>query len=213
MKGVTKIDDLNFTSTSNMINHETKNLFVTMIDSIKKCELTTSPDERCWWCRATFTTRAIGCPLRYTSRTIVKTFTSDVSKEHFVLEQPIPIDEKADESDVTILPAYYETDGIFCSFNCCRAFIEQELCNSKTRHYYKESMYLLMKMYADFHGTYPNKLKPAPSWRLLKEYGGYMTIEEFRNGFNINCYTEKGYIGDLPQIKTIGTLFEETYLF
>ena len=213
MKAVTKIDDLNFTSTSNMITHDTKNLVVTMIDSIKKQQIVSSPNHHCWWCRHTFTTPTISCPIRYEPQSIVKTFTSDVSKEHFVLEQPIPADEKVDENEVTLIPAYYETDGIFCSFNCCRSYIEEQLHNTIVKHHYKESMSLLMKLYADIHGKYPSKLKSAPDWRLLKEYGGYMTIAEFRSGFNVNCYKEKGFIGDIPQTRPMGRMFEETYLF
>ena len=213
MKRVTKIDDLNFTSTSNMISHDTKNLSVTMIDYIKKQQLPDSVGERCWWCRNPFDTMPIGCPIRYEPQSIIKTFTSDVSKEHFVLEQPLPSDEKVDDEEHTILPAYYETDGIFCSFNCCRAFIEEQQTNTQTKHMYKESLYLLMMLYSNIHGHFPSKMKPAPSWRLLKEYGGYMTIHEFRNGFNVNCYNQKGFIGELPIIKPLGRVFEETYLF
>lgn len=213
MKRVTKIDELNFTSSSHMISHETKNLSVTMIDYIKKQKLPETLSERCWWCRNPFETKPIGCPLRYETQTIIKTFTSDVSKEHFVLEQPLPADEKVDDEEYTVLPSYYETDGVFCSFNCCRAFIEEQLFSSKVKHMYKDSMYLLMKMYCDTHGQYPSKLRPAPSWQLLKEYGGYMTIQEFRSGFNVNCYNEKGFLTEIPHIKPMGRIFEETYLF
>ena len=40
---------------------------------------------------------------------------------------------------------YYETDGCFCSFNCCLAFINDNVHNAM----YSSSKHLLMKMYYD----------------------------------------------------------------
>ena len=40
---------------------------------------------------------------------------------------------------------YYETDGIFCSFNCCQSYIN----DNKHIRLYDNSHMLLLKMYND----------------------------------------------------------------
>jgi hypothetical protein len=51
---------------------------------------------------------------------------------------------------------------------------------------YKDSGTLLYLMYKSIFGEFPIKmnLKKAPSWKLLKSYGGSLSIEEFREMFN-----------------------------
>ena len=64
----------------------------------------------------------------------------------------------------------FELDGVFCSGECRQAFLEEHVQD----FIYKDSVALL-KLYDD------TKYVPAMSWRLLKEYGGRFTVEEFRN--------------------------------
>ena len=75
------------------------------------------------------------------------------------------------------------TEGIFCSFPCIYAYI-----HSMKDIEYTDSIILLNLMIK----LYFNKniqIKEAPSWKLLKEYGGHLSIEEFRQSFsNINFY-------------------------
>lgn len=85
----------------------------------------------------------------------------------------------------------YITDGSFCSFECAKAY----LCNviSTQESNYKDSPMLLINYAKDL--GYTEQIIPALSWKLLKTFGGPMTIEEFRNTQNIretiNYRTEK----------------------
>ena len=71
----------------------------------------------------------------------------------------------------------FEVEGVFCSFNCIVAYL-----NEHYDYRYKDSSILLLMMYRKLFG-YDRKLTsiiPAPSWKLLKDYGGHLSIEEYR---------------------------------
>lgn len=160
----------------------------------------------CFWCRHSFTTPAIGCPLTYYPKQVSKMCTSEITKEKYVTRQDIPFYESMGEHDTS---PYYETDGVFCSFNCCFAFIRDNRHDPR----YMSSAMLLHHLYAT---TQPVKqqLHPAPHWRLLQEYGGPLTIDEFRKSFVTNTYTPKDLIvTTYPQIHPIGHIFEKNYIF
>ena len=57
-----------------------------------------------------------------------------------------------------------------------------------------------------------NYITPAAHWRLLKEYGGYMTITEFRENFNKASYEYHG-ITKKELFKPLAMLFEEKIKF
>lgn len=82
------------------------------------------------------------------------------------------------------IPVKYEKEkfymkGCYCSFNCAAAFIF-DIKNNKMWEEYSLLNLLYKKIY-----NIPNiKIKPAPSKYLLKIFGGYMDINEFRENFN-----------------------------
>ena len=104
----------------------------------------------------------------------------------------------------------YIVDGIYCSFNCVLAQI-----NSTYNYLYEDSNRLLCNFYKDiFDEELKKELKEAPNWRLLKEYGGTKTIEEFRDNFNRIEYKDlNNFILDIPKQKPIGWLYEEIIKF
>ena len=57
------------------------------------------------------------------------------------------------------------------------------------------------------------KINPAPSWRMLKEYGGQLTIEEFREKFNKCTYDFYGTVNIQSLFKPMGMLYEEKINF
>ena len=72
----------------------------------------------------------------------------------------------------------FKITGNFCSPNCVKSYCikSKEFCNK---------LYLVGFYYRKLFG--PNfKIKPAPSILNLKEYGGNMSIEEFRKNFYSN---------------------------
>jgi hypothetical protein len=104
-------------------------------------------------------------------RTIVKGHVENV----FVIKENIPTFKDVSALNVVELTkSYYEVDGLFCSVECCLAFIN----NEKTKvggSIYSESEKLLYSML-----KLTTKIMPANSFRLLRAYGGNLTIEQFR---------------------------------
>ncbi len=83
-------------------------------------------------------------------------------------------------------PLKFKAEGVFCSFNCMLSYTS-EYDNYK----YKDSISLIHLLY---QAVFPKKnilitdLKPAPSWKLLKPYGGELTIDEYRKSFQLISY-------------------------
>jgi hypothetical protein len=76
----------------------------------------------------------------------------------------------------------FDTEGVVCSFNCMFAYIHENNNNIL----YKDSEGLGYLLYKSIFKEFPYKMSinRAPTWKLLKEYGGSLTIEEFRKMFN-----------------------------
>ncbi len=209
---VTSIDKL----TSNLKENafipfidESRKHCVTMIDSIQQRSVQAYS---CFWCRHPFSTYPIGCPIRYVTDKVVQKHVSEITKEKYYIVHQVTSDTKKEgENTKWLIQNYYETDGSFCSFNCCLAFIQDNVHNSM----YMNSKRLMMKMYSDIFGvTALVKVMPAPSWRLLKSYGGFMDIHEFRNSFKNYVYIDRTcHITKIPKIMPVGHIFEEHIIF
>lgn len=161
----------------------------------------------CFWCRHPIPTGAkpLGCPIKYVPNHVTKTYISEKNNEEYSLSEHVNDSQcrniEANSEYAISLENYYETDGIFCSFNCCYAFIKSPECQTNTMYKYSES--LLMGIFADING--PSKdLIPAPHWRMLVQYGGPLTIDEFRESFNKIDYKYHNYMS----CRSIGMLYE-----
>lgn len=174
----------------------------------------------CFWCRHPFTTPPIGCPVRFVASQLCKRYVSEITKDPYLIKENLTSPRKARmvETDcpegisITLIDKdYYETDGVFCSFNCCIAFIEDE----KNNPLYAQSRQLLFKMYTDTYEKFPmeDDIIRAPHWRLLRVYGGHLSIQDFRASFNAVQYTQYNRIATRPKMHTIGFLFEEKHKF
>jgi hypothetical protein len=104
---------------------------------------------------------------------------------------------------------YYETDGVFCSFDCMCAFLDE----NKHNPYYQDSQMLISKMYNDLIGIEIDSLNSAPHWRTLSDYGGWLSIEKFRETFGKIDYTSHGYIKNMPNYKPTGEAYEKMLKF
>lgn len=105
---------------------------------------------------------------------------------------------------------YYTVDGIFCSFNCCASFIN----DNSHKSLYDNSLQLLHKMCNEYCQEDNIDINPAPNWRLLSDFGGNLSIEEFRNNFKTYSYKDlDNYITSLPNQLPISWLFEEKVIF
>ena len=214
---ITKIEDLSMIENPEVITfldemkHPIK-CIPTMID-LAGDDITCLSGVDCWWCRHSFDTRPIGCPIRYVAHQAVKTFYSEISKDKFTIREKIPKSKKdiipnLQDKTITIKEKdYYETDGVFCSFNCCKAYIKDNI----HRPIYDDSNRLLIQMYNDIFETKLKTIAPADDWRLLKDRGnGHLTIEKFRENFNRVSYKYHGYIKNM---RPITHLFEQKLRF
>ena len=172
----------------------------------------------CYWCRNTFDTIPIGCPLRYISNKTTNVYSSQTSDYIITVSENVSKTRlngynkhvKKENTTRSDQKEYYETDGVFCSYNCCKAFID----DNKGTYLYHQSNMLLLKMYNDTMDTNMQTISPSPHWRLLKEYGGHMTITEYRNSFNKMEYDEKCKVHHTDSLfHPVGTLFEENLKF
>jgi hypothetical protein len=83
------------------------------------------------------------------------------------------------------LPEQFNNDtfyciGNFCSYNCAKAY---NIDLNDNQLWKRES--LLNLLYYSTYGYY-KEIIAAPSWLLLKEFGGFMDIKEFRKSFETN---------------------------
>ena len=181
---------------------------VSMIDFSTKKELLPDNIYYCFWCRHKIDSVPLGCPIAYVTDTAVKNYYSEISKDNYTIKENITKNKMIENDKINILQKkYFLTDGVFCSFNCKIAFIN----DNKKNNLYDNSMMLSTKMYNEIYGTNKINIIPAPHWRLLKNYGGNLTIEEFRKTFNTVEYEHHGIV--LPEFKPIGNLYEKKIKF
>ena len=161
----------------------------------------------CFWDRNPIDGEPIGCPINYIPKQIQKTFFSHISKDTYFIRENVVSDSKIQEEGiVTLNNDYYETDGAFCSFECCLAFI----LDNKHNRMYDMSQMLLTKIYNKLNNTKAMTISPASSWRVLKEYGGHMPIEKLRSNFGKIDYDYSGYT---QKCLPIAHLYEEKVKF
>ena len=150
--------------------------WVTMIDATQGMALPIRTTKPCWWCRAPFKTRPIGCPIKYSEQ------KDDGLDKERIEERFKELNYRDDTND------FFETEGLFCSFPCVKYFIQHEKGHSRTSRY-REAQTLLTLLYEKLFGkkiTIPR----APSWRTTIDYGGHLTPEEFRSTFGRLEYDE-----------------------
>lgn len=183
----------------------------TMVEHLTMNRLPEKTDINCFWCRHSFKTRPIGCPIKFVNSCVEKSYISHITKDKYYMKENLTKTKlkklKSDTSEIEIIPIendYFLTDGIFCSFNCILAFIKDNNHNI----FYRESFSLLHCLYESFVNK-KMKITPAPNWRLLKQYGGNLTIDEFRNSFNI---VEYKFIFNIRDMKTISKVYREKTL-
>jgi hypothetical protein len=155
----------------------------------------------------------IGCPVKYIPDKLYKTYLSEITKEKYTISENITeqrcleIKLKGDKRNHSEEHDYYETDGIFCSFNCCMSYIND--MENIQNPMYKNSESLLLKIYSDIYGNCLNNISLAPHWRTLRDFGGHLSIEEFRHSFNKIDYNDHGIISFV----SLGRLFEDKIKF
>lgn len=218
----TKISDLSTNKTTPEVisfideakKHHKCNISMIDFKSQKQISSDNECQYQCFWCRHNIpsTVIAIGCPIKYVPSKAIKTYYSEISKDTYTIKEDInqKRQNKIKELDDRLVienRGYYITDGIFCSFNCCMAYITENSFNS----IYNMSEMLLLKMY---NNIYPDKIPSideAPHWRLLKQSGGHLSIEQFRDSFSKITYQSHGTVN--IECKSLGNIYEEKLRF
>lgn len=159
-----------------------------MVDVLSQKYLPICTDKPCWWCGYTFDSCPIGLPIRYYPNT-----TKPNEIHTFLKTRNLPIYPNE----------YFETEGVFCSFPCCKAYILDKRFITK----YKNSLTLLTLLYTKLYGK-TEVIPKAPSWQLLELWSGSLTIEQFRKSFEHTAYHETPNI-KRPFMFTVGNVFEE----
>lgn len=135
-----------------------------MFDVFSKGPLPLKTNIKCWHCRNNFNTLPIGCPIKYNRAS--EDLKNFLENGNFVYNSSY----------------YYETEGIFCSFSCVKSYIQEQNFKFPTR-YIDSNAYLLdiyQILQPEEFKKDPN-IKFAKSWKELKDYGGYKSIEDLRN--------------------------------
>lgn len=142
---------------------------------------------RCFWDHHPFpvATPAIGCPIEYLP------YQNSASVGHYTLLFYTTSIERKYASGRMICPSSFRTYGVFCSFQCLAAFAR---ANRHDKRF--EFSSLLLPMYVAGFGVNETDshtlLKPAPDYTLLVEYGGPLTIDQFRHGFKGTSFVYTG---------------------
>jgi len=178
-----KVTTLDMPTKDKVLDTETKKM-VQYVSSI--VNLSTGKRYRCWWCTLTIDNEPIGCPIG------VKFSYPDNDPQATEGRRRASPVRPAARSEITT----YSTDGVFCSFNCAKAYINEK---ERANVMYKNSNVLLAHMVCDMNGRIaPVSIEPSPDKRLLIEYGGHMTEHQYRQCFDRMLYTEKGIIKMFP---------------
>jgi hypothetical protein len=151
----------------------------------------------CFWDRNPISKHVnpIGCPIKFIPTIETKSYYSEISKDMYTIKEQTS--SKKEQC--------YLVDGVFCSFNCCMAYIQSQ----KKQSMYELSEMLLLKIYKDMFDDL-TVISPAPHWRKLIEYGGNLTIDQFRSSFNKVEYRDHGVH---IRFESIGHLHEENLKF
>lgn len=173
----------------------------------------------CYWCRHPCPENVIPVPIpiKHVPNRIVKEYKSKLRNTSYMLPEDIgnntsrrykiqsnKIPEYSVGDTIIHNRDYYVYDGISCSWNCAMAYI----CSKYHDPTFELSKMLLFELYKKFDPEFTGKMPIAPSWRLLKAYGGTQHIQQFRDQFDNAKYIYHGDTFNIS-IAPIIHLFEQ----
>jgi hypothetical protein len=102
----------------------------------------------------------------------------------------------------------FECEGSFCSFNCVMAYLSEA-----NDYRYKDSTVLVAMMWRMIFGHIRKitDIIPSPSWKLLREYGGPLSIDEYRKNLQAVEYRTLHQLlrNDRIRLAPLGEMFVE----
>lgn len=173
-----------------------RKIWINMIDN-RFGALPNQINKPCWWCRATFRAKPIGCPMKYHSDN-----SEGMVKDLFIKK----LHEYNLPTDTT---DFFETEGVFCSFPCVKSYIMEQLSITKGGQY-SHSLTLLTLLYKRLTGKVAHIPVSFP-WEIQKEWTGHLTTEEARASVGKLWY-EKTPTPIRPFMYNINHCFKESRL-
>jgi hypothetical protein len=153
----------------------------TFVDEMSKRTLGRNTNIQCWWCRQKHSNRPLGCPLKYVPNLIISEYHSELIKGIRIITSKLAYNEIPELTDDQRIEYFdfYVSEGIFCSFNCCLAYINKNINENPSK--YQFSINLLLECVMREFGNV--LITPSRDWRALKNNGGFMDIIEYFKGF------------------------------
>ncbi len=152
-------------------------LWGNMIDISQGESLPRYTTKPCWWCRSTFNSHPIGCPIKYNPEK-----SSGIDKDR-MLERLQKLNLPA-----TAGTDFFETEGLFCTFPCVKAYILDQISRTKSPKY-KKSLTILTLLYMKLMGNVVI-IPTAPTWKVITDWGGHLSPQEFRASTGLLEYSE-----------------------
>jgi hypothetical protein len=181
----TKIEDLGLADVSHHSHHpifEMKDYntsFFYLRNVVEKKKLPHKTDICCWNCTENFDTPPLGFPIRFVPSFFVTTFRSEKEDAQPSVYRTDIHNAKSDDDlkkDNVFERDYFETEGIFCSFPCLISYGSGR--SSKIE--YNGWRGLVQRLHKKLFGK-ELVWRCAPDIRLLKKFGGHLTIDDFRS--------------------------------
>jgi hypothetical protein len=171
----TKISELHtFTQTLTVVD-ELKNVHNARVSTVLPAPNASNTHLHCFWDRHPLGHDApVYCPVEKMHAPQIKAYVSEINHKAYKIQ---------DSMQPTAYEEYY-VDGVFCSVECCLAFIDAH----RTNPLYQHSEVYLREIFA------LGDQKCAPHWRLLTAYGGNLSIDDFRKSFTNTHYTPDGVV-------------------
>ena len=178
-------------------HQSTVKMWITMIDFVQEGPLPLHTNMPCWWCRDTFVTCPIGAPIYYHSN------KTTGSRLDIIINNLKKCNLPSDTVD------FFETEGIFCSFPCVKAYISEEL--KKGNIFYKDSPTLFTLLYLKLYKKVI-VIDKAASWKIIDKWGGHLPIDHYRGTYCKLHYTTTCN-AKRPYMYSIGSCIEELKCF
>lgn len=138
----------------------------------------------CFWDKHYFEGEKIHCPIFYKPKQVVR------NKREYYFNQNI-CKNNIQSPETRIIKEEIYFDDVFCSYECCLAWIDDNSHNPK----YKNSKQILFNIF-----DVPLNRK-ANHWKTLENFGGFLTIEQFRNFDKIFIEEDNKYVDFFQQKK------------
>ena len=155
-------------------------LWPVMIDLTQKGSLPLYTNKPCRHCHHPFSTHPIGCPVKY---------NPEISDKNDIRYKRIKeVFDVYNINDITT--DFFETEHLFCSWPCVKAYIMESLSSHPNSLKYSESLSYLTLMYKKVHDL-ENKdinIPVAPPIEVIDTYGGHLAIDEYRSSFGVITY-------------------------